>query len=258
MPTVSFWGKVLPSGPVKLSYSMPLPITWPVEKFGRANFRIKIENSEIVVDCEISEYKPELMGALHIPAVELTKGLVDLAAFSSGYGWFVFLDTFVDPDGNKKPLIYTHHELSVECTAYKASPANQEERDTFAKIITAVYADRALMYAMGDLVETVTRPNVQPVNCGRVMDSLRKIVAPSLAPAAGWRVLHGIVNCDEKYLRFVTDLSTNPRHGDRSMIAGEPAWEAVKRTWIVMNRFLEYRKGGNQHLPLNEFPRLAG
>jgi hypothetical protein len=114
------------------------------------------------------------------------------------------------------------------------------------------------MHAMGDLADTVTRINVQPVNCGRVMDSLRKIVAPSLAPAAGWRVLHGIVNCDDKYLRFVTDLSTNPRHGDRSMIAGAPAWEAVRRTSIVMNRFLEYRKRGSQHLPLTEFPLLTG
>jgi hypothetical protein len=259
MPTVSFLGKVFPSGVVKLTWSIPYPVRWPVEKIGATIFRINIENSEVRVDCEIPKYDPDEVKYLLVPAIELTECLVDLAAFSSGYGWLMFLDTFVDPEGNTGPIGYVHHELSAECTAYKAITTTQEDRDALAKIINLVFAiDRGLMYALKDLIEAVTRPNVSPINCGRVMDGLRKIAAPSLAPAAGWRVLQGIVNCDEKYQRFVTDLSTNPRHGDRTMIAGDIAAEAVKRTWIVMNRFLEYRKRGNQPLPLNEFPRLQG
>jgi len=258
MPTVSFLGKTFPSISVKLSYTNPLPITWLVDQAGQVAFKVKIENSDIQVDCTVSTYTEKTASALLRPAYDLARGMVDLAAFSCGFGWFVFIDTFIDPGGKRKSLIYTHHEMSAECTAFNMNPTTPEERLAFDKVITAVFTDTALMFAISDLVETIVKGNIQPVNCGRVLDGLRKMVAPSLSPSAGWRVLRGIVNVDEKYMRFVSDLATQPRHGDRSFIAGPQVWESVRRCWIIMNRYLEYRKRDKQRLPLTDFPMLTG
>jgi hypothetical protein len=88
---------------------------------------------------------------------------------------------------------------------------------------------------------------------------LRKIVAPGeKKPVRGWAVLQGIVNVDQRFTEWVSELSIDPRHGGWSNADEAKIKEAVRRCWVVMNRFIEYRKRGNQPLPLSKFPVLHG
>jgi hypothetical protein len=65
------------------------------------------------------------------------------------------------------------------------------------------------------------------------------------------------LHIDRAYLDFITDQSIGSRHGDPQHIPGGPVTETVRRAWVVMNRYLEYRKRGNGPLTAPEFPLLT-
>ncbi len=112
--------------------------------------------------------------------------------------------------------------------------------------------------SINDLAQTLLFFHVSPTNCARVLDSLRRAVAPNLKPKPGWVELREIVNCDENYMFWVSEYSHNPRHGDRSSEIDKAITDEIrKRTWNIMNRVLEYRKGGNSPLDTSKFTLLA-
>jgi len=66
------------------------------------------------------------------------------------------------------------------------------------------------------------------------------------------------LNIDHAYLKFITDVSTAPRHGKRVGATSQKDFdETITRSWVVMNRFLEYKKRGDKQLPLAAFPLLS-
>lgn len=254
MPKVTFIGRVLPEA-TAFTLRFAEPVNWNP---GGVSMRLSvdIDQSKITVTCDLSEFRREYFADLHNGVYDLVRTHVNLVSFCEGFGWIVFLETFIDPDGNRIPL-YTHFpKLAAECTAFKMDFAVPEESPDFIAAAKAVITEPALLYALNDLMETLTRPHIAPVNCGRVLDGLRKIVAPNEEAAQGWPILREIVNVDEPFLRYVMDLSKNPRHGDRSYIDGQNTREVVRRCWAVMNRFIEYRKRGSK--PLSDFATLRG
>ena len=64
------------------------------------------------------------------------------------------------------------------------------------------------------------------------------------------------LNLSKSYLDFIVDTSKGPRHGDRSYIDQPTLNEVIKRSWIIMNRFLECRLREGEALPSLEFPEL--
>ena len=257
MPVVTFVGRVLPES-IPFSLWFGEPINW--HPYGiPIKFHAVIDQSKIRVDCELPEFRSEYLSFLYRAAYSLVRAHVDLVSFSGGFGWIVLIEIFIDPDGNKIPLFVLARSLAAECTAFKMDFDTPEESEDFMAAARAVITEPALLCALNDLIETLTEPNVAPVNCGRVLDRLRKIVAPNeKKPVKGWAVLQGIVNVDQRFTEWVSELSTDPRHGGWSNADDAEIKEAVRRCWVVMNRFIEYRKRGNQPLPLDKFPLLRG
>jgi len=64
------------------------------------------------------------------------------------------------------------------------------------------------------------------------------------------------LNVSQQFLEFITDHSIGPRHGDVLDIPFSIINELIRRSWIVMNRFLEFKKRGDQKLPSSDFPLL--
>lgn len=256
MLTVHFKGTVLPDI-FKLQIHVP-GIQWkprvPTDADPEAIFIIDIVDSQIDVTCQIEKFDFDIQGPMvYIRASDLTTAAVDCLSFTKGWGQTVFFHTYVDPHGKESPLTPMNPALAAHCTAFDFTSGTG-----FHDAISLLTSDVSLLLAMNDLVSALTRNHLAPINCGRVLDGLRKIVAPDLKPGAGWTRLQGIVNVDRTYTEWVSELSTGPRHGDRKHISGAEINEAVKRCWIVMNRFLEYRKRGDTSLPILEFPILHG
>lgn len=65
------------------------------------------------------------------------------------------------------------------------------------------------------------------------------------------------LNLHEDYLSFITDQSKGPRHGDIKGGGFLEIRDTIQRSWTVMNRFLEFKKRGDNRLPLADFPLLT-
>jgi hypothetical protein len=258
MLIVRVLGKVLPEAVV---------ISWdkfPVLRFSspdgafQQNTKIKLDCSRIEVEIELIEYSPERLNGLFNHAYDLASAYVDMISFARGYGLFVVLESVVHPDGTTEKVVNGTPSLAQHSTAFKFPMETPEEGLAFAQVLKKVMAEPALYYALHDLIRAINIPNLAAINCGRVLDGLRKILAPDEDPKRGWPILQATLNVDAAYCRFISDQSKNPRHGDRTFIPGATTGETMKRTWIIMNRFLELRKRNDTTLPINEFPLLQG
>jgi hypothetical protein len=259
MPTVYFKGRVLPA-PVQISFTdIPQVENWVWQEAGMTlEFVIRITNSQVEVECKLDRYQNDYMGEIHRRAFDLARACVNVAAFSTGLGVIVFFDEFIGPVGVSHPLVLASPHVVAECTAFKMNPVTLEEKKNLGAILALVMLEPAIFMALNDLIQAISTPHMAPANCGRVLDGLRKLVAPDMDPKQGWPIFQKVINVDEPYLTFISEHSKEPRHGGHIRIDGPTTMEISRRTWAIMNRFLEFRKRGNLPLPVAEFPILNG
>jgi hypothetical protein len=82
------------------------------------------------------------------------------------------------------------------------------------------------------------------------------IAKPDSTDKAAWLQMQTVLHADKLYLQYITENSKASRHGKHNYITGEVVTKVVERSWIIMNRYLEYRKRGNKPLTAPEFPLL--
>jgi hypothetical protein len=252
--TVTFIGRVLPST-VNFSFTKIPSVQWEdTEQAVKMSFAIAIQNSSILIVCELDRYSDSYLGHLHMRALDLARGVIDLACFATGYGATVILDSFIKPDGAESLLRFEDTRLASLCTAFRLGPAPNPDLDMVLKI---VLTEPPLFMALNDLIVSITLPHHASINCARALGGIRNMIAPNLPVKQSWEALRNTLNLSRDYLELITDTSAAPRHGDRAHIPGPVVMEISKRSWIIMDRFLEFRKRGNQPLPAIEFPVLS-
>ena len=259
MPVVRFLGKVFPDN-LKISFVDSQRTNWGSDDLGfPIIMQARIKESQIEVMCEVDRCEPEHISRLLARAYNLVNAYVDAAVFCTGIAMFVDLHTFVGEDNQLLTVSLDNSEdLAPLCTSFKIPSTNSDDVAEFEKVMALILREPALAGSIHDLAETLLQFHVSPTNCARVLDSLRRAVAPSLKPKPGWAVLRDIVNCEESYLVWVSEYSHDPRHGDRTTDIDKGIIDEIrKRTWTVLNRVLEFRKGGNTPLDRSKFPLLV-
>jgi hypothetical protein len=261
MPIVHFKGYLLPLVH-NLTIDLPL-IGWnprePSSGDFKVQFAIKVTESRVDVTCDLSQYD----FAVHFPALymrvhDLTRAAVDCFCFARGVGLTVFLDTVIGPDGVESPIVPQMESLSRYCTAFNLN-ANSQDEDSYSGMVGLVLSEPPLMMALNDLIVSITVHHHAPINCMRAIDGIRNMMSPlGTDPSVGWRVVQSGLNVSKNYLSYVAAHSKAPRHGDRTYIEGQIVQEVINRSWIVMNRFLEFRKRANSPLTDPEFLLLDG
>lgn len=256
MPTLTFFGFILPSG-TRLTLAGIPELKWELPGLGMSKIRVEIDDSRATVRCDVERWEDHLFATIYKYSHAYARTCIDLVVFSSGTAYTLVFDAVVRPGGSPQALTIQNPAMARECTAYNSAAPTLEGRREFGRVLDLVIGEPALFLALNDLVAGVTNTDIPLVNCGRVLDGLRKIVAPGVNPKKGWPILHSIVNCAPDYMEWVSRQSVDPRHGDRSPVSGQTLGEALRRTWAIMNRFLEYRKRGSSPLPLADFPLLT-
>lgn len=252
MPKIQFIGRVLPEA-IKVSVQAP-ELKWKCEALGvEPIFRVKIGNSFVNVECEIEKFDPSYVGELYRRALDLARASTNLVAFATGYGLTVILETMIDPVGTPSSIAPIDPAIAPLCTAFSLEPARQ---DDFNATFRVVLAEPPLFRSLDDLIAAITLPHVSLVNCGRVIDAIRRMISPALEGAAAWQAMHQALNISRPYQEWISQQSTGPRHANPEFVAGNITTEVTHRTWAIMNRFLEYRKCGNQLLTVPNFPQL--
>jgi hypothetical protein len=250
MQSIRFLGRVLPWA-AQVSVQFPASIKWPVDGVGDVEFTTRIENSSIDVECRLHDYQVEHLADLYRRALDISRALVDLVAFKNGWGLDVAFDALVTPDGTRTQLLMKDESLAPFCTAYSLD-------QQFDEIIQHTLQSPQLFMALRDLIESITLPHVSLVNCARVMDALRGLVAPKVTDdGRAWQCLRSALRIDKAYIMFITDNSKNPRHARPGHTHGMIATEVTHRSWAIMNRYLEYLKGGEVELDPVRFPTLT-
>src|SRR5262249_26539082 len=112
---------------------------------------------------------------------------------------------------------------------------------------------------LNDLINAIRIPHITATNCSRVVEGIRHLIAPNQTEKAGWAVMRAALNVDEAYLKFLSQQSYQPRHGNHQFVTRETNGEILRRAWTVMDRYIHYRKRADgKSLPESEFPLLKG
>jgi hypothetical protein len=258
MAIVKFSGRVLPEiSNIEVHGIPPVLGLDRNRNLDRFSVEIEISSGKINVSCDIEPFRPELVDAIIPHAYKITRALIGMVSFFNGIGLTMLFDTLTLPDGVTKRMLPSDASLNNLCSAFSlgVGPATG-----LITVLELLMAEPPLWDAMYALTYTLEVPGVVLENCGRAIEILRhRLESPNESDRGrGWNELRRVLNIDKPYLNYISSRSTASRHGDTAHIAWSETAEVRRRAWIVMNRFLEFRKrGGVSPLPLAQFPVLT-
>jgi hypothetical protein len=256
MPIVHFRGRIFPYDPKAFFVNFKdIPtLNWKDGQTGESTqITTRIDASIIDLEFDVKTFDERNLAGLAKIAWDVARVAVDLWSFKTGWGLGVVIDSIVTPDGRSATLLSKDESLGVLATALDSSDPKVNNFDVCYRIVAT---EPALFMALNDLIVSITLPHHATVNCARAVERLRAIMAPNVDRKQAWPLFQGNLNIDRTYREYVTNISTGPRHGDPAFVPGTIVTEVTKRSWMIMNRFLEYRKRANKPLPLAEFPLL--
>jgi len=140
----------------------------------------------------------------------------------------------------------------------KLSTAYTFNAQSYEQMVLAMGNHIDDLFLLNDLIDSILAPHGAVVNCARAIEGIRLRMTPEgFTKKQGWEEMRWSLRIDHAYLKFITDQSEGPRHADRSGVNNVEYQMTLERSWTVMNRYLEYKKRGNQPLPESEFELLA-
>lgn len=253
MVTVKFFGRILPTGFHLHAESPEAMWKWKGENIDVV-LRAYIVDSEITVECDLPVFKEEYIEELYKGATDISRACVNLAAFSSGIGLITMIDMIQLPDGQRLPAHRKEFIPPEFNNAFSLDPAKLNE---FNQVLRLVVSDVPVFLALDDLIRSITSPHTAAADCGRVIDRLRRIIAPTLDGTPAWLEMHRALNVSRDFQQWISNQSTGNRHGEYKFISAATIAEIIRRTFAIFNRFLEYRKRGSQPLTSPDFPELV-
>jgi hypothetical protein len=254
MPTIHIIGGVLPTGVDLTIGSLPTAAHLFREVGLKVNLTFSIVNSAIDVRCDVNRYSLDELGHILKIAHDLTRTVVNFYNFATGNGLTIVFEAVIDPNGNRSTLLPQDLRLAPLCTAYSLEPTDPRR----VEVLMLMLQEPPLFRSLNDLIDAITHPHAVLVNCARVIERLTNAISPpNTNRKQKWAYFRDNLRLGQEYLEYITGHSTGPRHGKPTFVDGTIGSEVSRRSWIVMNRFLEFRRRGNQPLPESEFPLLV-
>jgi hypothetical protein len=254
MPVYQFTGRVIPpfndftiSGPISVNWNDPT-----ISLVMSGTLQIAKGIVEISCDSNLSGTE-DAEGRVYRNALDLAIAVGSIYAFGKGMGLRVVLESVIKPDGIKYNIQEKMPYLEPLVTALQS---RQDGGVDITTVLPIVLSDPTIFVSLTDLIESINRTPEAPVKCGRAVDAIRYYMSPKNDRKAGWAAMRDNLNLSQPFLEFITEHSKGPRHGDVKNTAYSAVNEILKRSWIIMNRFLEFKKRGDQRLQLVDFPLL--
>jgi len=215
------------------------------------SFYADFRGGSVSVNCETNRLESnEDLIALHNRALDIAKTGLDLITFATGRPYIIIFDKYTDKDNETKAFSLSQDDIAAFCTAVKPG-------DVYLQVFQLLISEPPIFYALRDLVEAISTMRRVPINCARVVDTLRHQMTPNGSPASSWAAMRSSLQISEPYLKFITDHSKGWRHGNYEIFPTGVMQDLTQRTWIIMDRYIEFRKRGKGQLPLSEFPFLV-
>lgn len=211
---------------------------------------IVVENSAITVAWEIETYRSDNLLATWIHSRKLVTVLVDLIAFRMGAGATVVLDKYQIDNCAVENISILEAKVAGLVTSFLSDAE-------FLEVFGIVAKEQHLMVVFEDLISTLSSEEHKAVNCGRCVEAIRQLVAETEADRKKqWLIMQDLLNLDRSYLELITNHSIEPRHGSNAAADPNEIAEVLARTWVIIDRFFHFRRGGNRKLDIVHFPLL--
>lgn len=243
-----FSGRVIPDHlPLSVSYSPNFKRESRIEDEPVCFMEVKISSGKFRVTVEVEKYTDQVAIALFQASLDAAQRLADTAGFIRAVPYQVVVDFIEKPDGTTTPLALGDTHLR------RLGSFSSEHTEAIADLLIG---DFAFGQAMSDLMAMLNKTHYAPISYGRVTESIARLVAPSLPPKAMWAKTRSELCVSEAFLRKLTDVSTDPRHGTRTPVSGEENRKLSEMAWRLMDRYVHYRLSDGV-LPEQEFPELT-
>jgi hypothetical protein len=157
---------------------------------------------------------------------QLLQAAINAVCFERGLLLIPIIETVTLPDGKIQPIAMHLPMLSQFCTAYKNDDVPFRE-----------IASGPLRWVMRDLVSAL-QPDMMTISCTRAIEGIRNLVSPTAKEdKQAWAEMHEKLRM-EAFLQFISNSSTDHRHAKYKAMGGETTLEILKRSWMVMDRYL--------------------
>ena len=205
MPIVHLYGTLHPKHH-KVNTGRAFGTNWGSEDLGfPLIMEGKIVDSSFEVSCELPHYDPaKMLPILLARAGNLIRAYTDLVSFATGIGFILTWETCKNPQGGIDIIQKVNAPLGSLCTTFTFPPQTPQQSVEFERVLRIVLAEPNLQGSFMDLGDTLASFHNIPTNCGRVLDSLRKAIAPGVEPGAGWGILQTMLRVDRSFREFVT------------------------------------------------------
>jgi len=242
MPQIEFNGYVEPTFLQINAHGGPIP--WKDTNLPPFMFNYRITKAEVSITCDVENVDEFIINYLHLVVYFYISSVINCLAFAAAQGFILILESFTIPGEEAAPLQSHSPTLKALCTF------------TSQEILNTAMKDRRILLPLGDLTDTLRDPMGSYITVQRAIEGLCRIISDEEDRPKRWEALRNNLNIGRPYLQFITDLSTQPRHGATQPIEMAIVAQVQMRGWTVMNRFLEFRKRGDITLPLSEFHLL--
>jgi hypothetical protein len=248
-PAVQFFGRVYPAG---LTINANAPGVRYLSDDGTitGTIDVAVVDSEISVSWHTSNYDRKNLWPFWAHAQRITVAVVDLIAFRGGYAATVILDRYREDNGFEEGISF------AEPAVASLAPVLSDDAGLLA-VFDILAGEQHLMVVMEDLIAGLWSQDHKVINCARSVEAIRQLIAGySLEPKKQWPVLNDRLNLAPDYTALIMKHSHDPRHGKRPVSSPQEVTEIMRRTWIIFNRYFEYKLRGEKKLDVSTFPVL--
>ncbi len=212
-----------------------------------AEYRITVFMGRVRIRVRTDKFNASVADALFTPAWNLAQSFLSTYGFIRAIPYTVTIERMIAPDG--KVLALALDDRSVARTHGFVDADLQALSDL-------TMLDMRTSMVVNDLLMTIGRLDYSPIACGRVADSLARLIAPDDERAAQWAALRAALRVDEAFVRSLSDVSKASRHGDRIEVPAVVNNATAHRAWKLVGRYLRLKLDG--YLAPEKFPILKG
>ena len=240
MPRYIFTGRVLPERAVVEITAPKMRIEIPDAKLG-FNITISVHASQIAVIVE-SESDLSDIATVRNSVDSSVRLLIDAFGYLECRGYDVEISSVIEPDGK-------HTVFGVEVDVLKSSrvgknPVGLPELWT---LLLAGEDSGPLQNALGNLREAIKSPDGTGMYCLRAVESMRQHFVKDGdgdETKASWDRMSAALKLDESFVSTLKPFATAQRHGESPHMSGVQRIEAMKCSWQVVDRYVEYSQRG--------------
>jgi hypothetical protein len=247
MQTLIYEGKIEPeAAPLTIEYR-PRLRRQETETAPEAEFEVTVFVGRIRVQVTTSLVDEKVANDLFFPAWDIARIFVETAGFIKGVPYSVSLERVILPDGGVRGFVFGDQSLAA---------MHDFTDDDLEALSDISLIDLRCGLVLSDVLMTLGKAHYSPTACGRVADSLARLISPDADRPEQWRVLREKLRVDEAFVRSLSDVSKASRHGDRIEVDSATNQETAHRAWALVGRYLRYRLNGQ--LPPERYPLLEG